>query len=547
MSGQTDFIKTLFFTGAILLGTIAAVLLIISVGFFANVPVGPWQFPLAFLMSCATFFYSGKAGRIVAIKTVLISLSIIVAAILFSLYFYDVSYDGQSYHMEGIYQLKNGWNPVKALLPDSVNMSIYINHYAKGVELPQSAIYSMINKIEAGKATNLILLAATFCLTIACLLSYEKLTARKAILIGFIACFNPVTVNQLISTYVDGQLSLILICFLVTALLITRNTSRTHLLLLAVVIIIAANIKFTSLVYIVLFSTAFLIWLLLNKHIDTLKSTLYTVMASGLISVAIVGYNPYLVNTLEFGHPFYPLMGKKTVDIMTHNLPNGFEGRGMVDKFFTSLFSRTDNVMVGNGKEVTMKLPFSINKTDVVGAYQIDTRIAGFGPLFSAIIIFSHLLLLMLLIGQRPALHSLKNWIYFLAVITLSIVIIPESWWARYTPQLWCVPLTFLLMAELLADKNSFRILKNAIYLLFLVNMSFTLLGLRFNWMMTRMIDEQMETLKAAKQPITVNWGASTANRVRFMEHGIPYIVKEIGNDPKRETIICSDAEFLMP
>ncbi|EDM38243.1 hypothetical protein PBAL39_01472 [Pedobacter sp. BAL39] len=547
MSGQTDPIKTLFFTGAILLGTIAAVLLVISVGFFVNVPVGPWQFPFAFLLSSATFFYFGKASRNIAIKAVLISISIIIASILCSLYFYDVSYDGQSYHMEGIYQLKNGWNPVKALLPDSVNMAIYINHYAKGVELPQSAIYSMINKIEAGKATNLIILAATFCLTLSCLLSFDKLPTRKSILIGFIACFNPVTVNQLISTYVDGQLSLILICFLVTILLITRNANPTNLMLLSVVIIIAGNIKFTSLVYIVLFSAAFLLWLLINKRIDVLKSTLYTALASGLISVAVVGYNPYLVNTTEFGHPFYPLMGKKTVDIMTHNLPNGFEGRNMFDKFFTSLFARTDNVMVGNGKEVTMKLPFSINKTDVVGAYQIDTRIAGFGPLFSAIFILSHLLLLMLLIGQRPGWHSLKNWIYFLGVITVSIIIIPESWWARYTPQLWCVPLTFLLMTERLADKNRFRFLKTAIYVIFLVNMSFTLLGLRFNWMMTRMIDEQMHTLKAAKQPITVNWGASTANRVRFMELGIPYVVKEIGNDPKRETIICSDAEFLMP
>ncbi|MBK8142070.1 MAG: hypothetical protein IPK57_14595, partial [Chitinophagaceae bacterium] len=130
-----------------------------------------------------------------------------MSAILIAGFFYDTSADGLVYHQETIYQLKTGWNPVNKILPDSVNQAIWINHYAKGAEIPQASIYSMTNRIETGKATNIILLAGSFFLTASALSVFGRLTMRKVLLLSGLLVLNPVTINQLFTYYVDGQLA----------------------------------------------------------------------------------------------------------------------------------------------------------------------------------------------------------------------------------------------------------------------------------------------------------------------------------------------------
>jgi hypothetical protein len=547
MQTTTNNSKILFLTGSLLIVTITMVLVIASLSFFGGAGVASWQFPASFLLTAALYYYSKSYNNNfrVFLKSVFISLVIIIVAMIIAISFYDVSYDGQSYHQEGILQLREGWNPFKTLLPKSVNFSIYINHYSKGVELPQSTIYSLTNHIEAAKATNFILLAAAFCLTLSFLLDLKRLSILKCILISVLAVFNPIIVNQLISTYVDGQLAVLLLCFFIAALLVIKEASYGNLILLGGVIIIEANTKFTGLVYMVLFVTALLAWLLYMRRIALFKRALYTSILSGAIAVLIVGYNPYVVNTVKFQHPFYPLMGKNKVDIMGLNTPNGFEGKNAVSKFFASLFAHTDNVMPDNGRKVQLKIPFTINKTDIVNASKIDTRIAGFGPLFSGLILISGIALIILLVNAGDR-ENIKNSLYFIAVIIASVCIIPESWWARYIPQLWYVPIIILLNTELYRA-NKLKALKFISYAAFILNIGFTFIVFGWNMMMTSLVKYQMENLRATHQTIIVQWGSAKSNRIRFNEFHIPYIEKNLDNVPNTENLIRSDSKFVIP
>jgi len=541
--------KIIFSTGYLLITTMAILLIIASLGFFAGTGIAGWQFPVAFILAGAIYFYTGQNDykhTAIFLKSFLTCIVIITLSVIIALNFYDVSYDGQSYHMEGIYQLKNGWNPFRSALPKSVNMAIYINHYSKAVELPQSILYSLTNRIEAGKASTLILFAAGFCLTLSFLLNLHKLSTIKCVLLSLLAMLNPIIVNQLISTYVDGQLAILLLCFFVVILMVIKNADYVNLVLLGAIVIITANVKFTGLVYMVFFITAFLAWLLFVRQTNLFKKTLYTAMLSGFIAVFLVGYNPYVTNTIKHSHPFYPLMGKNQVDIMDHNMPEGFEKESAARKFFTSLFARTDNVMRGNGKKIELKIPFAINKTDIINAYSIDTRIAGLGPLFSGLILLSIISFITFLLTAGSSSPAVKNSLYVLGIILISICMVPESWWVRYVPQLWYVPLIMLLTIELYAVRN-LRELKVLLYLVFIINSCFSLLTFRFNLMMTHMVNAQLEKLKTSHQTIIVQWGSAKANRIRFEENKIPYVERNLDDIPNTENIICSDSKFIIP
>src|SRR4029077_6454858 len=173
----------------------------------------------------------------------------IIGSIFISGIFYDISADGQMYHMESAIQMKAGWNPFREELPAAFNQAIWLNHYGKGVEDPQATIYAFTHRLETTKATNFMALAASFCLVMAFLTRLNRFSHRKNLLFSGLLAFNPVTFYQLLNTYVDGQLCSFLLCFIAIAGLLFLESNRYYLFLLASVLIVVINIKFTALVF----------------------------------------------------------------------------------------------------------------------------------------------------------------------------------------------------------------------------------------------------------------------------------------------------------
>ena len=534
-------------TGFFIVNMIACILLLSSITFFCKGSMLFWQFPAAIILSVILNIYACrylKAGNPVLIRSFISITVVIIGALLISCYFYDVSYDGQAYHQEAIYQLKNGWNPYFTTLPDSVNQVLYINHYSKGVELSQSAIYSTFHHIEAAKATNIMLLIAAFCLTLSYLYKLNKLSATKCVLLSLLIVLNPVAVNQLLTYYVDGQLATMILCLVITLLMVIREPNRYNLILLGAIIIFTVNIKFTAVVYTVIFVTAALTWLIFTKKRVIAKKTFYVCLMAGIIGVVIVGYNPYVINTVKYRHPFYPLMGKNKIDIITNNEPTEFGNKNSAEKFFASILSHTGNMVRGDGQVVNLKIPLTFNKSDIINAPKVDTRIAGFGPLFSGILIIS--IFLLIVVARPNKSPQFKNILYLLAVIVVSICIIPDCWWARYVPQLWFIPVIILFAAELNEKSTWIKILKSIIYVLIIINISFCFINIGWNFLMTNLINYQLAELKASKKTILVQWGAAKSNRIRFEENHIPYLETNLDNK-KTENIAHSDSKFLLP
>ncbi len=542
--------KHYFLMGFFLVLVLGLTLLIQSLTFFLNGRVGYWQFPLALVLTVGIHAYVLFVSRWMSAektrrKYITLCLPILLVFITIGIadHFFDASEDGQEYHQEVAIQLVRGWNPHQTLFDEDLTNSLWINHYSKGTEIIQAGIYATTGKIETGKATNIMLLFASFLLSLSLLL--VKISTVKAWLISILLALNPIVVVQVLTYYVDGVLASIFLLFIVAIILALQEKQWMHYLLITLLIILAFGVKFTAVVYMVLLMGAVFCWLLFNKQLKKHK-TLIISFALGAVLGVLAGFNPYVTNTLEYEHPFYPLMGPEKVDIMTRNAPASFTERSRIERFFVSLFSHTDNAIMEYGSEPELKWPFTLNKIDIVSSGKVDTRIAGFGPLFSGIIVLA-VVLFAILAAQFLRDNRFKNILFILITLGFTIAIIPESWWARYIPQFWYVPIVVLSAAEwLLPDRH--KLLKGVIYVVLIANIGFSFMAIVQNLVITSQITHQLAILKDSGQTIVIDFRYSKSNRIRFEEQNIPYMEEVFDNNQEGAVwIIRSDARFLPP
>ena len=150
----------------------------------------------------------------------------------------------------------------------------------------------MTNRLETTKSTNFILLAASFCLSMGFLLRLNRFSYRKNLLFSVLLAFNPITFYQLLNTYLDGQLSSFLLCFIAVACLLYLDANRYFLILLASILIILINIKFTALVFAGIFTFGMLGVFYLCKRRQAFKRALIVSVLSATFSPGGCGLFP---------------------------------------------------------------------------------------------------------------------------------------------------------------------------------------------------------------------------------------------------------------
>jgi hypothetical protein len=517
-----------FLIGFGLVNTVVFSFILLSLTFITGHGLAAWHFPLALLLSLVLNFFASRYFFTVSFKTAflwstLLILAILTGSILISGLFYDISPDGQMYHMETALQMKGGWNPFKKELPLEFNQAIWLNHYGKGVEDPQATIYAITNRLETTKATNFILLAASFCLSMSFLVRLGRFSFRKSLFFSTLLAFNPITFYQLLNTYLDGQLSSFLLCFIAVACLLYLDANRYFLILLSSILIILINTKFTALVFAGIFTTGMLLVFFLSHRWKAFKRALIVSVLSASFAVGVVGYFPYMINILQYHDIFYPglPMLKSEAGKFT---PPRLKNKNQFSKLFISFFSHTDNLNLTVTKDpvIKSKIPFTLNKTDVFNACKpYAVFMAGMGPFFSgicisAILIFGYWYLR--LKNRKEALPVLV----LSGTILFSILIISEAWYARYVPQFWFFPLILLMATE--ADQHkTLRRIRKIIYVLMLVNISFCVASFPYVYYKTVQIKYELEQLKASGQTIPVEFTYFTSNRARFREYEIPF------------------------
>ncbi len=497
--------------------------------FLAGIPITKYHLPAAFLAGgIFTWFIMRDKGSIekfrkdfviaAGLVLMLIFLSIVVSS-----WFYDFSWDGQAYHQETILQLKDHWNPTRSYLSFTVLLSDVCNYYSRGIETLQAAIYAFTGRIESGKATNFIFFFALASLSYSFLVGQLGFLPLKASLIALLASCNPVFFYQAFTYYIDAQIYFLYAILVIAAVTVFIESDKASYFIYGFSIVLLLPAKFIAIPIAGIFIISFLLILLVFRKYPVLKKTLAVSVVFSFLGFFIVGYQPYVTNMVNHGSPFYPFAGKGAARgaPLVDQSPETFPGKNRAEKFFISLFSRTDNLQSAEtSRTPELKIPFTVTKSELRIVW--DQRIGGFGPFYSGIFLISVILLVYLLFKPGPGDRLYLG--LLMVALFCSIAIISESWWFRYIPQLWLFTIIVIIFYEK-TGKTHFRdMVLKLLYFVMIVNLLLIASGTLFwNCRDTLKLNEQLQALKEEGKPVRANFSIFSGNRARLMEHGIRF------------------------
>ena len=435
-------------------------------GFFINLDISVFHFIISlFLSILLVLFISIKQQSFKewAISTVfsllLLSLSIFVTWNL-----YDYSYDGVNYHLHSVISLMNGWNPVKEVLKTGYYADLNANYFAgKGVWYYSASIAKLFNNINVTKSYIIISTFISYLFVYYVILETKistKLSKMCNIMISFLIAFNPVITYQFMTNYTDVYMSNLVLVLIFSLIYITKSNKNKIVNVFAILsIIIMGNIKLTGIFFAFVFCALyFVLW-----FIDAIKSKNYKSLIQkslplivGGLSIFIVGFNPYFTNIKNGKNMFYPVLGDDKIDLVGDNCPQKLQGKTNLKQIYYSIISTVDNNV--DESVYVSKNPLTITREELSND-SFDIRLAGWGPLFYLLTIISVGLAIIILVMYVNKEHHKKDKNLFLLVYTFCIIVVvalifPDSWWARYYPILWILPLLLLIMLSYVCENK---------------------------------------------------------------------------------------------
>ena len=215
---------------------------------------------------------------------------------------------------------------------------------------------------------------------------------------------------------------------------------------------------------------------------------------------------------------FYPVYGKNSEDIITKQQPSDFIEKNVLEKFFIGTFSKVNNLQ--ESKEYEIKIPFTFTKDEVIDSMSVDTRLSGFGIFSSGLFILSIIGIIIYLKKKEKSIEK-TNIITLLSISVLLILIISESWWARYTPTNY---LFIIILAYLLLKYNKKKLINIFIITIILINSFIILLGNSY-YSVTQSINinKDLNKLKNKEINISFNLGDMTGILYNLNDKNIKY------------------------
>jgi hypothetical protein len=512
--------------GGAILTFLFLIVAIAEFGWLLGMPIRGFVLPTALVGSCLitcwgarTFFHRPVRATLMAAALLVL---LVAASAGISRAFYDVSFDGQAYQQEGVYQLAHGWNPLftRHISPITGDQNVKLIHFPKGPWIIGAAMYRLTGRIETGKFANLLLVGAAFLMALAVFAGSRKKLTAWSVTMAVLVAANPVALCQVFTFYVDGQMASLLVCLAALCYLwVADGNAWVDLLMLETAVLIIL-LKFTGLVYVTVFFAGFLALLAGQKRAS--RKPLFTALLALGLGTCVLGINPYVFNTLENGHPFYPFFGRGEYPLITmaRATPPEFLQENRLHNLAASIFSKS----CAWSPQSTAKPPWQVGWGEWAAFEEPDVLTGGFGPLFSAALVLS-LALLAIAVGRRGA----APWTAMAVILIIIGSVLPVSacWWARYAPQMWLVPLAALAPCGDGVATRHLRRLSWLVLLILGVNVA-GIAGVNFraNLHATGETAANLADLRS-QAPFKVAFGKFRSNRFRLEEAGIAFVEDE--------------------
>ena len=481
-------------------------------------PIGGWLFLVSMGLSA---WISSREISPLSIKQwgwVLLGCSLIAASLLIAIQFYDCSFDGQWYHQDAIMFLADGWNPIwDAAISNNVVSGLnanYVNHYPKAPWVIEAVLYLFTGNIEAGKAIQLIYLISFMLLLLTFLTNRFSFSWGKAILITILIGGSTISLGQLFSFYVDGLLFSLLGILLIFLLELSYFNAKV-LGFMGLSFIVLANIKFTGLIYGLVFLMMAGIWVIIRQKNLIIKRALHF-SSVVLIGVVLIGYPTYVRNVLSKGHPFFPIMGQNNEgkSIAEVQYPADFFPMNRLEKLITAhasipIYTDHEHASVKkplfNKNLILESIPYYKNHQPVT--------MSPFGPFEGELLVLFLPLLCLFFLRKR----QLELYLLFTGVI-LSMIIQPESWNLRYAPQLLLI--FVLVLATLMQEKKGWIRLYSMVFAgLFILNSNIAVVQ-NWRWVSENnaALIQELEPMRKTHVMVQAGWMKSFELKLKHFE-----------------------------
>lgn len=451
--------KCFLYTGIFLINLIVFPVLVSTLCFILGISVNECNFILAVLLNVVMILIVGRDNKKDTAYAMIAGITIALVVMYICGHTYDWSFDGNTYHKSMIGLLKNGWNPLRQTFYEFAEKFDFLDKvyetwydaYPKGVEIWAACIYYIVGDIEVGKAYTLLSVIGVGLIIYVLIGEIEILRDRERCLLTLMSVLNPVVISQCFTYYVDAFMWEMLLLFIVALLYISATRDQKYeshcLYLIFISIVIGFNIKFSAIIFWGIFGIVmFGYWLFEYKKRNIGKRKLVTrfivLSISVVVGTVFVGSTSYVVNIIRHQNPFYTMIGEGKSEMIVSQLPPVYRTMSNIQRFMVSLFSRTSNSLVL--EQVDWKLPLSIQKSELEDAILYDCRTAGWGILFSAILILSVAIIVAFYFTRNNKL--LKRICFYLIGVTVGLVIIvPGMNWARYSIVIFLFPVMAVL------------------------------------------------------------------------------------------------------
>lgn len=530
--------KVLYACFSITILTIALSTLINSGLLLFNFKISGFSIIVAHVISILILVFNKEFKKLELLIATFTFYCLIIISYNLSVNTYDVSWDGQWYHQDAILKLYSGWNPMHSATLTNysvIDSEMWIQHYPQASWYLQASMLELTEKIQSTKLINITLIFSVLFLSYYTISKTINIKSKAVkFLFSLVIAINPVVCYQINTFYVDGQSAMLLTNYILLLVLLYQKQSNFLYLLLACIFIYTCNIKFTNLVYISIFSFVFYVLnLIKNKKLNYKLSLYFVVLYS--VTIFYVGYGSYGRNIIEKAHPFFPLMGANNYGSVVSdvNKSANFFDNNRVENWLLSNFAYPKYSRKPANSE--FRIPFS--KTEYFQYSRPDSELAGFGA------IYSDILIVLLLVVLIPCIYFIKNFKRYYALfililmVLLSILINSEMFVARYIPQFWLIPIVLLIGAYIY--KNT--IIQSTVILLLaaLIINSYFIFERQYQHQkeVNTVIYQEIEYLKTLKQPIQIRNRYLSLER-RLKENNISYINNRDNPNTERKEFV---------
>lgn len=368
--------------------------------------------------------HAGRPTR----RDLLACLGVVAALLVVAAAFYDTSWDGEGYHLPGVLGLWHGWNPVGG--PSGID---YVDILPSGMWTFQAQLARGTGFIEAGKILTGILALASLLLwsgTLAALTGGPPGAAQRAG--AWVLAANPIVLAQLTTFYLDADVVLLSMCLLAGALLAATPFGVLGLAVACASAVLLVNTKLYGIYYAGMLGLGGCLAVARPAR----QRVRYALIgaAAVLFGVMVVGWRPFVTNTLAYGTPVY-------TGAFTLGHPASLTGVPSPVQFLVTLFARTGGVQY---ERPAAKLPFLVTPREVAFMATPDPRVGGLGPLFGMALLLAiggTIAVGRAAAGSRHGQALLRT----AGVVAVACALFPEAWETRRVAVAWCIPVLLVL------------------------------------------------------------------------------------------------------